>query len=89
MEIGDMVRWQIGQNSGIAYVCGEMHYSENGEVLLLADDGLIGMPINARHCQAIASGYIRLAGELRERYEARFPGQLRPLPAIHRPTGEG
>lgn len=60
-------------------VCGVMAYSPTGETVLLCDRDAIGMPINVKWLKQTGATNHDTAKEYRDRYEAQFPGQLKPF----------
>lgn len=82
MKFGDLVEYDLrashGGNLERAYVLGEMSYSKNGDVILLSDQGLVGMPINRRHCRLISGGHETICASLRAEYEHKWPSGLKP-----------
>ena len=63
IDFGDRVYWSIGPASaGYAFVAGEMSYSEHGSHVLLVNEGEIGMPIHAGHCQRHSEGTTTRSG---------------------------
>jgi len=88
MEIGfgDRVHYFIpghGSSAGIAFVAGEMSYSEHGSHVLLVNENEIGMPIHAGHCQVFSRGHAETVAPLRDRYIKMYPKALKsclPIP---------
>lgn len=75
---GDRVYWSLGPSSaGYAFVAGEMRYSEKGSHVLLVEDGKIGMPIHAGHCQLASRGHDDEVRPMRDKYLKMFPDGLK------------
>lgn len=58
-------------------VVGVMAYSDNGEIVLVANPDCIGMPINKQWLEPTGDGNSDLASEMRARYLAEFPNTLK------------
>lgn len=82
MKIGDIVRYDLTASHGgeveTAICCGTMAYGD--DVVLLATESAIGMPINEGHCRVIIGRDVFAGGRYRNRYLQRFPAALKPLP---------
>jgi hypothetical protein len=85
MKLGDRIRWRISPDPvwRESFVLGEMAYSRDGEVILIADPlHYLGCPIAASHCVVIEPrgdyADLHIATTLRETYLKRFPGALKP-----------
>lgn len=80
MKFGDIVEYDLTASHGgqieQASIIGEPHYSD-GDVVMLATENCIGMPINVGHCKVIATGNESHAEELRARYVSKHPGFLK------------
>ena len=83
LRFGDLVRYDLSRSHGAppseAYVIGEPTYSRDGGQVMLAKADVAGMPISADHCGLVESGNYETCRHLRDRYEAWFPGRLKPL----------
>lgn len=81
VRFGDFVEYDLTASHGgkveRAYVAGEMAYSK-GDVVLLATDGFVGMPINVSHCKTLSRGHFEKANELRSKYLTICPDSLQP-----------
>ena len=81
LTFGDYVNFYIpghGCDPDSAYVVGEMAYSENGKTVLIAGEKWDGMPIHEMHCSVGSKGHDEIAQRLRDRYEEKYPGCLKP-----------
>lgn len=80
MKFGDRIEYDLRRSHGeigYGYLIGVPAYSRGlDDVVMLADDSYIGMPINAAHCKAIGIN-APFAEVLRKRYDEKFPGALK------------
>ncbi len=77
MNFGDCVSYHIdGGLPGEGIVIGTMRYSD--DVLLLAADDVIGMPIHRGWCRRVSVNCAK-AKQFRERYEDAYPDRLREI----------
>jgi len=84
VNFGDLVSYDLRASHGgkveKAYVIGTMKYSD--DVVMLADEKGIGMPINVCHCRVVSSGHEELARRFRARYEtelSKYPPCMKPI----------
>lgn len=81
MKFADLVEVDLRASHGgkreRLYVVGAMAYS--ADVLLVASDATVGMPVNKGNCELISEGHNERARYYRKRYMKRYPQSLRPL----------
>jgi hypothetical protein len=73
-KIGDHVRVVIDNEGCDGYVIGAMAYGS--DVLCVADEKAVGMPVNTKWCAVLSSGHETTCERLRARYVERFPNTL-------------
>lgn len=74
-SFGDEVTWNLyeshgtGPDTGIVFA--QPHYSDN-DVLMVADENAIGMPIAADHCQRTGRNFMGKASEYLKRWDSKM-----------------
>lgn len=86
LALGDEVYYYIagsGLPGDYGFVIGVMSYAGKDEdVVCLATEQHLGMPINTRHLQRTTGGHTDQAMALRERYLKTAPAAFKPLPGM-------
>lgn len=78
-KFGDRIRFVIDKYSGEGIMIGYPSYSKDRKVIVIADDGYPGMPINIKWCKRLNRPNTEKAGRLRNSYETSYPGFLQDL----------
>jgi hypothetical protein len=76
-QVGDIVRWVLGNTAGEAYFIGKLARDTNGSVLVLATPTHVGIEIRAEDCNSTGLRDSAQGTEYRERYARQRPGRLR------------
>ena len=76
-QVGDIVRWVLGNTAGEAYFVGKLARDTNGSVLVLATPAQVGIEIRAEDCNSTGNRNSAQGIEYRERYARQRPGRLR------------
>ncbi len=76
-QVGDIVRWVLGNTAGEAYFIGKLARDTDGSVLVLATPTHVGIEIRADDCNSTGLRNSAQGTEYRERYVRQRPGRLR------------
>jgi hypothetical protein len=79
-EFGDIVNCTL-PGGGEGLVVGVMHYAKKGDVVLMANEKYVGMPVNIQHLVKMPGSMPATACMWRKRYLDKFGDHwLAPLP---------
>lgn len=78
--VGDVVTWWLETGPGEGTVIGVMSYSDTDEVINVASEQYVGMPLNKAHCTKTGGCNVEDAMRWRERYLTKFPGTMKDTP---------
>jgi len=68
IEFGDRVYCSIHGYADTLVCIGYPHYSPDGNVVVLAGEKAIGMPINVKWCSVLSNGHVNDAAKYRAAY---------------------